>query len=162
MQITEVFSPPQVVQVSDLANEIWGEYYPPIIGHAQVEYMLEKFQNPKAILSQINEGYLYFLLSKEEIPLGYMAVEKRSSSLFVSKFYIKKDFRENGYAKESLLFLKGLAKQQKLNSLSLTVNVHNTIAIKAYTSLGFIKTGTLVQDIGEGYTMDDYTFELGC
>jgi len=162
MQITEVFTPPQVIKVSDLANEIWREYYPAIIGSEQVEYMLGEFQNPKAILSQINEGSRYFLLSDEEKALGYMAVKKRGSSLFLSKFYIKKDFRKQGYAKEALLFLKALVKKEALHSLSLTVNIHNTIAIKAYTALGFINTGTLVQDIGEGYKMDDYTFELAC
>jgi len=162
MQITEVYSPPQIITVSQLADEIWKEYYPSIIGHKQVEYMLESFQNPKAILAQINEGYRYFLLSYEEVFIGYMAVRQKGKSLFVSKFYIKKNSRQKGYARHALIFLKKLAKKEGLFSLSLTVNIHNTAAIKAYTALGFINTGTLIQEIGEGYIMDDYTFEFQC
>lgn len=162
MQITEVYSPSQIITVSQLADEIWKEHYPPIIGHKQVEYMLESFQNPKAILAQINEGYRYFLLSYEEVLIGYIAVRQKGNSLFVSKFYIKKDARKKGYARSALVFLKKLAKEEGLLSLSLTVNIHNTAAIKAYTALGFINTGTLVQEIGEDYVMDDYTFEIQC
>ncbi len=162
MKITEVFTPDQIIKVSDLANEIWQEYYPSIIGDEQVKYMLETFQSPKAILEHINEGYVYFILSLQEEEIGYMSVRPRGRSLFVSKLYIKKASRRNGFAREALQFLDTFARQRGLNRLSLTVNIHNTTAIKSYESLGFIKTGTLVQDIGKGFVMDDFTFERQC
>lgn len=160
MQIEEVFSPPDIIAVQKLAHEIWNEYYPPIIGQDQVTYMLDTFQTAKAILEQIQEGYHYFLLKKEVTCIGYMAVQKQDSSVFLSKFYIQKDDRKKGYAKEALHFLQDYAKKEALHSISLTVNIHNRTAISAYERLGFIKTGTLVQDIGNGFKMDDFSFEL--
>jgi hypothetical protein len=39
------------------------------------------------------------------------------------------------------------------------VNRHNSDTIKAYESLGFQNVGTVVQDIGGGFVMDDYQME---
>jgi len=160
VQIKEVFSPPEIITVQRLAHEIWNEYYPHIIGQDQVDYMLESFQSAKAILNKINAGHLYFLLKKDEKEIGYFAIQKQGSALFLSKFYIHKNARKQGYAKESLTFLKDYANEEGLNRILLTVNINNETAIKAYESLGFTKTGELIQDIGNGFKMDDYTYEL--
>ena len=46
--------------IADLARVIWMEHYTPIIGAAQVEYMLDKFQSADRIYSDIqNGGYVY-------------------------------------------------------------------------------------------------------
>ena len=42
----------------------------------------------------------------------------------------------------------------------LTVNKGNENAIAAYLKLGFVRSGELLTDIGNGYVMDDYTMEL--
>jgi len=162
MQIKEVFSPPEIIAVQKLAYEIWNEYYPPIIGQDQVDYMLDSFQDAKSILKQINEGYLYFLLIQEEQEVGYFAIQKQGSALFMSKFYLHKDSRRQGHARQALNYIKDYAQDKGLKRILLTVNIHNETAIKSYERLGFIKTGELVQDIGEGYKMDDYTYELQC
>ena len=33
-----------IKNLADLAHTIWNEYFPPIIGQAQVDYMVEKGQ----------------------------------------------------------------------------------------------------------------------
>ena len=43
--------------LAEVASEIWHEYYTPIIGLQQVEYMVEKFQSVKGITEQIENGY---------------------------------------------------------------------------------------------------------
>jgi len=159
MQIKEVLSAPQITAVEKLAYEIWNEYYPPIIGHDQVDYMLETFQTAKAILKQIQQGCRYFILKENETLLGYMAVEKQDCCVFLSKLYVLKDARKKGYAKEALLFLKEYAKEEGLISISLTVNIHNYIAINTYQKLGFTKQGSIIQEIGNGFIMDDYKME---
>ena len=47
---------------ANLAKEISNEYFTPIIGRNQVEYMLDKFQSSKAMTDQTKEGYLYYLI----------------------------------------------------------------------------------------------------
>jgi diamine N-acetyltransferase len=160
MQIKEVFSPPQIIGVQKLANQIWNECYPAIITQEQVDYMLETLQTAKAILQQIQEGYIYFLLIEDEKNIGYMSMKEMQNSLFLSKLYIHKDARQQGRAKGAILFLKDYAKKAGLSSIFLTVNKHNEIAIKTYENFSFIRTGSLIQNIGNGFIMDDFRYEL--
>jgi RimJ/RimL family protein N-acetyltransferase len=46
-----------------------------------------------------------------------------------------------------------------LNKIALTVNKNNVNSIKAYEKMGFKNVGSVVQDIGSGYVMDDYKME---
>jgi diamine N-acetyltransferase len=54
--ILKVETNSQVATVAKLAREIWVQHFTPIIGDAQVEYMLHKFQSSEAIASQLGEG----------------------------------------------------------------------------------------------------------
>jgi ribosomal protein S18 acetylase RimI-like enzyme len=55
--------------------------------------------------------------------------------------------------------METLAREGGLRKIVLTVNKNNTNAIRAYERIGFKKTGSLVQDIGSGFVMDDYAME---
>ena len=47
--------------IAALADEIWREHYTPIIGEAQVDYMLKKFQSAEQICEDIKcNDYIYF------------------------------------------------------------------------------------------------------
>ena len=54
----------EIIQTAKTAEEVWQEYYTPLIGEAQVSYMVENFQSPSAISKQIEEGYTYYLLKE--------------------------------------------------------------------------------------------------
>lgn len=56
--------------------------------------------------------------------------------------------------------MAGCAKKLKLGYVYLTVNKGNERAIKVYEKFGFIKTDSIVTDIGNGYVMDDYVYRL--
>ena len=57
---TAVTSSREVARVVELADIVWREHYIPIIGRAQVDYMLEHFQSASAIEKQIAKGINYF------------------------------------------------------------------------------------------------------
>ena len=42
----------EIQAIATLANEIWHQHFIPIIGEAQVEYMVEKFQHQLANQTQ--------------------------------------------------------------------------------------------------------------
>lgn len=47
-------------KLAKLADEVWYEYWPPIIGKAQTDYMVDKFQSVDAIKFDMAEhGYEY-------------------------------------------------------------------------------------------------------
>ena len=55
----------EIAVIAGLAREIWYEYYVPLIGRAQVDYMVGKFQSPAAMLEQVQAGYRYFLVRSD-------------------------------------------------------------------------------------------------
>jgi GNAT superfamily N-acetyltransferase len=145
--------------VAGLAASIWHEYYTPIIGSAQVTYMVEKFQSPDAIAQQIHEGYHYGLLWLDHDAIGYFAAQVKQEQLFVSKIYLTSAHRGRGLGAQALRMINEVAKQRNCTSLGLTVNKHNHIAIQFYLRMGFVIKEALIMDIGEGYVMDDYRME---
>ena len=159
MVIERVSNRSQIEIVEKLAYEIWNEHFIPIIGKAQVDYMLEKFQSKKAISEQIENGFLYYLIKTNNNLVGYMGVCPRESELFLSKIYIRSSERGRGCGRKALEFLENLAIEKGLSKITLTVNKNNTDTIKTYVKLGFRNLGSVVQDIGSGFVMDDYKME---
>ena len=142
--------------IATLADTIWREHYTPIIGKAQVDYMLERFQSATAIARQVAEGMQYFLVLKGEVPVGYLAFQKRGEELFLSKIYVLKNFRGQGFGRAAMDFTEKKARELGCYSISLTVNKNNEKSIQAYLKMGFENRGPQVADIGGGFVMDDY------
>lgn len=149
-------------ETSLLAFTIWPEHYEAIIGAAQVKYMLRHFQTPKAIHKQIQAGYEYFLIALAEEKIGYFALlhDKATQHTKLSKLYVLSRVRKQGIARKSLAYIIDHCHTLNSKLLWLTVNKYNTIAINAYTKLGFKNAGSIVQDIGNSFIMDDYKMYL--
>jgi ribosomal protein S18 acetylase RimI-like enzyme len=145
--------------IETLAREIWTEHYIPIIGRQQVDYMLARFQSKEAIVEQIASGVLYFLMEEGYYYIGYFAVQPGAEELFLSKIYVRSSHRARGYGKRAVQFMETIARGRGLGKIVLTVNKNNIGAIRAYEKVGFKNVGSLVQDIGSGFVMDDYKME---
>jgi len=159
--IKSVQSTADIQVAADLASTIWNEYYVPIIGQKQVNYMINAFQSAEAIEKQIKSDNLeYYLMYHLAEPAGYISIKLLGTDLFLSKFYIIKEKRGTGLGKTGLNFIKNRAKELGVNAITLTVNKNNTNSIKAYDKMGFKNTGSVVADIGAGFVMDDYTMRL--
>jgi RimJ/RimL family protein N-acetyltransferase len=148
-----------LVLIEEMAKIIWHEHYTPIIGAEQVVYMLEKFQSAAAMRSQMENGYQYFLIIKEESPVGYLSFIKKGEELFLSKIYILREERGQGTGRLAFQFTETKARENHCKKIGLTVNKNNLDSINAYESAGFQNIGTLVQDIGNGFVMDDFAME---
>lgn len=142
-----------------LAKEIWEEHFTSIIGGSQVAYMLKKFQSSSAIKKQISNGYKYYFIMDGESVLGYFAFKNEETKMFLSKLYLKKEFRGLGYARKVLDFLVQTAKNENLKNIYLTVNINNLNSIKAYEKMGFYVLEKKKMDIGGGFFMDDYIMQ---
>lgn len=159
MTIIEVLTEDHMDIIESLAREIWTEHYIPIIGKQQVDYMLARYQSKQAVKEQIASGALYFLIEEGQAFIGYIAVHQRGDELFLSKIYLQSSRRARGYGKKAVQFVETLARERGLRKIVLTVNKNNTGAIRAYEKIGFRNVGSLVQDIGSGFVMDDYAME---
>ena len=156
IKLVPASSSQQLQIIEKLANEIWNEHYTPIIGKAQVDYMLDKFQNVEAMSKQIENNYKYYLINYNNIDVGYLAFKIEKSDLFLSKIYLLNDLRGKGLGKKAMEFVSNQALKSKCKTITLTVNKYNSNSIKAYEKIGFITIEELVQDIGCGFVMDDY------
>jgi ribosomal protein S18 acetylase RimI-like enzyme len=152
--------------IATLAGEIWREHYTPIIGSAQVEYMLAKFQSTEQIYADIKEnGYVYFTAKCEKnyqdnCIIGYCAVVPKDNHLFLSKMYVKSEDRGRGIAQGFLEEAYALCRwKYGLDKIRLTVNKNNDNAIAAYRKMGFDVVDSVKADIGGGFFMDDYIME---
>ncbi|UCE48606.1 MAG: GNAT family N-acetyltransferase [Phycisphaerales bacterium] len=159
MKIEQVSSLSQIETVARLAFEIWNQHFVPIIGKAQVDYMVEKFQSKKAIKEQIERGYSYYLIQADGDYIGYSGICPKEDELFLSKLYLRVSQRGKGYGRQVVKFLENLARDRGLGKITLTVNKNNTDTIRAYERFGFTNQGPIVQDIGGGFVMDDYKME---
>lgn len=155
-EIRPVRSSKEIELTAHIADIVWREHYIPIVGKAQIDYMLEKFQSVKAMQKQISEGYFYYLLWEGEEAVGYFAIQLRDTDLFLSKLYVLSKYRNQGHARSALNYIDEFAADHHSSTISLTVNKNNTGSIQAYERLGFVNVGPIVADIGNGYIMDDY------
>ncbi|MEJ2468246.1 MAG: GNAT family N-acetyltransferase [Campylobacterales bacterium] len=145
----------QAALCAALAETIWREYYTPIIGEAQVDYMLRTFQSAEAIDAQIQEGYRYVLAFEDDRPVGYYATVPQGDALKISKLYLLKAFRGEGRGRTMLEACDREARDRGYSRMLLTVNRHNP-TVGFYEKTGFRNIGALLQEIGGGFAMDDY------
>lgn len=168
LQFVPVTTADRIATVAALAHEIWYEFYVPLIGRAQVDYMVARFQSAAAIQAQIDQGYEYFLVRREPASdpassspadIGYCAIQEQPErALFLSKFYLQHAARGSGTGRQCMEFIEGLARRRGLSLLWLTVNKGNP-SVRAYERLGFRIAANLEMDIGGGFVMDDYRME---
>lgn len=151
----------QIEEIAVLAKVIWNEYFQGIITQEQIDYMVEMNQSYHAIHKAVREAnYTYFMVYEDETLVGYMGVQPQDKRLFLSKFYIHKDARGKGYGTCLMNQAKSFCQEQHLNSIYLTCNKYNDNSLNLYKHYGFEVIDSVETDIGNGFIMDDYIFEL--
>lgn len=160
IRLVPVTTAAQVAEVARMARIIWNEYYVQLIGQAQVDYMVAKFQTAEAMQAQIEQGYEYFQIQQGADVIGYASIrhDAADARVFISKLYVLAEHRKSGAGRKSLELIEGIARERGARQLWLTVNKGNP-SVRAYERLGFSIAEAIVMDIGGGYVMDDYRME---
>lgn len=158
----EIKTDEQIIQLCNLAKDIWNEYSIRFISQEQIDYMLGKFQSEQAIKGQINfQKYKYYFLEEDGENIGYFAVQAKKNELFLSKIYITENYRGKGYFRKAFNnAITKLAVEMEYPKITLTVNKYNLPAICVYEKIGFDRIDSIETDIGNGYIMDDYVYEF--
>jgi ribosomal protein S18 acetylase RimI-like enzyme len=157
MQIYAIQTQDEADMIARLAQEIWHEHYKPIIGEQQVAYMLEKFQSADQIWTDIKQnGYVYNYIIIGSQAAAYMAYREEDISCFLSKLYVKKQFRGQKLARLLIDHLVSCCQDNKRKEIYLTVNKNNDRSIAAYKKMMFKIERSVITDIGNGFVMDDY------
>ena len=148
-----------IPMLSEFAGDVFIDYYKDLIGMDQAVYMTGLFLSEEAISDLMNQGAVFVLAMEDDRPVGFCEYIQEENRLFLSKLYAEKTHRGKGIGK--LLFLNCLeyAEENDLKSIYLTVNKYNTPSYEIYLHLGFKVIDAVVNDIGNGYVMDDYIME---
>lgn len=148
----------KIRELSKLASQIVREHYDPILGSEQNDYMIKKFQSVPAITEQLRQGYRYYMICGEHGEKeGFLGFYPKEKEMYISKFYLHRDYRGKGLSKQMLAFVAEETKKLGMDRITLNVNKYND-AIYAYEKLGFVRIRDEVNDIGHGYVMDDYVY----
>jgi N-acetylglutamate synthase-like GNAT family acetyltransferase len=159
--ISKVTQAEEVAAVASLAEQIWREHFTAIIGADQVAYMLEKYQSPTAIASQLSNGTEYYMAQVDGNPVGYTAIipDRSNSRMMISKLYVRRDRRGGGVGAGLLAHIEQECEKRQLGKLWLTVNRFNDGPIQWYLRRGFHKVDEVKKAIGGGFYMDDFIME---
>lgn len=159
MNIREIFSEADVRRLAKVARIVWREANVSFCTPEQVEYMIERYQSFEAISGQLMHGYRYFLIEEGDVIMGYFGVQPQGERLFLSKFYILKEYRGRKLFSLGLQYMIELCKESGLESIYLTVNRNNTHAYEVYIAKNFKVIAEEDNPIGEGFEMNDYIME---
>ncbi len=142
------------------ARAVWMECFPDILSYEQIEYMLNWMYSEDTIKHEIeHENINYYFILHEGAKLGFCSLGPYSGvagRAKLHKIYLYPEFHGKGFGSTSIMKIFALAQEQGYDSICLNVNKNNQSAIKAYERNGFIVETSVVNDIGNGYVMDDY------
>jgi|SRR5450432_2509583 len=148
-------------QVRELAQKIFPETYREIVDGRQIDFMMDLFYTPEALVTHLNAGQIFLILYFESIPSGYASFTPFSQQGFfkLNKIYVDHSLKGKGLGRFLLLEVLLRVKAAGGHTLQLNVNRLNT-ATGFYRKMGFVVVKEELLDIGDGYFMDDFVMEL--
>lgn len=159
----------ELATVAELAERIWWAVYPPIIGDAQVRYMLERMFSPESLRRNRKDGMVFVIASALtpaglDEKIGFYALDLAGAPdrAFLDKLYLLPERHGFGLGQQMLASACTLACKQGHSGVMLRVNRRNHRAIRAYRRFGFREWDRICSDIGEGFVMDDIRFVWDC
>lgn len=149
--------------IRQLADQLWPVAFASILSAQQIDYMMEMMYSPASLVKQMDEGHQYVIASLDKQNIGYVSYEighHQSSKTKIHKLYISPQHQRHGVGKAMINYVAKQALEANNNSLFLNVNKYNIQAISFYRKHHFVLIKEEAIDIGDGFIMDDYVFEL--
>lgn len=152
-----------IKDIQKVASIAWPDAFINILSAKQIVYMMEMMYSTESLNHQIIElGHKYYIVWHESLPIAYISIEHNcnaSHKTKIHKAYILPDYRRQGIGKKMFDLASINAKNSGDSIIYLNVNKYNNKAISFYNKEGFTLTNEEVNDIGNGFVMDDYVFE---
>lgn len=149
--------PDEAEAVVDLAGRVWRAHYPGIISPEQIEYMLEQRYRPVLVRQFLARGDLWLAARAEGRLVGFAHGHPLAGGDYkLDKLYVDLDWQRHGIGGALIRELAARAARQGFGRLALRVNRLNQNAIDAYLKHGFSVATIHLEDIGNGFIMDDY------
>lgn len=144
--------------LQELAHRIWYDHYPDIITVEQIDYMLDDgYSTPRITAEMENGEATWLLLMLEDKAVGFASFGPFNGDTFkLHKLYLEVGLHGIGLGSQALKEIEQLARQQGAAAIILNVNKYNQKAIDSYQRNGYQVAESVVNDIGQGFVMDDF------
>lgn len=144
--------------IEQIAHQSWQHGYATVLSQAQIDFMLQKSYSKNGILEAMQQGHVFFILTSESIPVGFVSLFfKTSDILRIEKLYLLPEAQGKGLGKELIDFASMQAKERACPIIELNVNRSNK-AYHFYLRQGF----QVVQEIDIpyfGFVLNDYVMQ---
>ncbi len=149
-----------IIQI--IAALTWGPTYLPLLGKAQVDYMLEKIYSKSALTRQLSKGDYFLIANMNSVDVAFasFSVEDHETQVYkLHKLYVLPENHGEGLGRFLLNEVIKKVGEAGGKFLHLNVNRDNNARF-FYESSGFKIIKTVDLDIGNGFFMNDYVMEL--
>jgi ribosomal protein S18 acetylase RimI-like enzyme len=148
--------------IQSIAHLTWPDTFGKILSQDQIDYMLNHFYDLPHLQEQNEKGHIFLLADESGGKLGFIGFEmnQEPGKTKIHKIYILPKAQGKGIGKKLIQAIKGIALENDQTSILLNVNKYNEGAIDFYENLGFINIKSEIINIGNGYVMDDFVFEM--
>jgi len=141
----------------ELAGRVWRAHYPGILSAEQIEYMLAQRYKPGLVRQLLARGDLWLAARGGSDLVGFAhAHPLQAGDWKLDKLYVAADLQRHGIGGALIAAVAAEARKHAVQRLILRVNRQNHAAIQAYLKHGFKVADLIVEDIGNGFYMDDY------
>ena len=152
-------------EIGRLASVIWPEVYSSIISREQIAYMLDLMYSIESLEKQRARGDRFLLLEEEsgkaERAVGFASYQPgyKPGTSKLHKLYVLPGLHGRGLGRMLIREVMELSSKSGDSVLRLDVNYRNP-ARYFYERLGFNKVDEVTTEIGQGYLMEDYVYEI--
>ena len=147
--------------IQHIAHVTWPLVYGPIVGEAQLAYMLNLIYSTSSLEKQMESGSTFLLAKEDNEPIAFAAYFLKTPNIYkLDKLYALPNQQGKGLGKMLISYIIEEIKKHGAVALHLNVNRWNTKAQSFYEHLNFKIIEEQDIPIGEGYFMNDYVMEL--
>lgn len=148
--------------VAEVGRAIWIEHYVPIVGKAQVDYMVRLRFSADYLRGYLrrSDRWLDTLWLDDEL-VGYCSYSflPDPAELKLEQLYLLPRHHGRGLGGAMMTHIEDRARGFRRPTIRLNVNKQNLGSIEIYRRSGFTICEEAVFDIGNAFVMDDYIME---
>ena len=159
--VVQIVSKADLWQIRRLAQLIFPATYQHIVPNEQIEYMMDLFYTPEALLKQLESGQTFLIIRYGGRPAGFAAYTRldKGGEFKLNKIYLDANFQGKGLGK--FLLLDVIERIRALGGRSLRLNVNRfNQAVGFYQKMGFSVLFEELLDMGGGHFMDDFVMGM--
>lgn len=158
LRIIAVTNEELVLSVSAMGDCILRDYFSSF-SDKQLDDMLENSFSPDALISEINNGHEYFLISSDYTFAGFSSVLEKDDLLLLDKLYLDPELASQEIYTVMIKKYIELCQLRGLKKIQLLCDKNNTAALNIYKQSGFEITGNTVLKLNDDFEIDHYVME---